>query len=622
LEETNDDRIQPAPACPGWATGHRLVAGKHSAHASLARSEPVANAVLEESPQRITIWFTEPIAPEFSRIQLFDAAGTQVDNGDSQVDENDPQVLFVTIPSLPDGLYTVSWRNVSSIDGHSVRGSFLFTIGQPVAGVLPVEPEAESLFVTPAETVLRWLALLGILAVVGGAAFERLVLNPVLARQDSEQMRLLAGGLAGRTFRLSAAALGPFALASTGQLLVHAMGIYETSLSQISVDQITAVWQQTAWGQWWLWRIGFTLGLGGLLFWLRRPAGASDHWLGTLLLLLLGAGTLLTLVLVSHAAATAQVRPAAVFNYFLHLLAGAFWIGGLFHFVLAMPLMLRLLPNGERRRFLTALVPNFSALAILSVATLIVTGLYSAWAQVTVLPALSTPYGVTLLINVGLIVPLLLLGAYNLLWLSPRLSTAEKGGHWLRRSINIEAAVAVLVLLITAVLASLELVRQVASRQGIGVDHGLLFTETAEGAHINLRVEPGHVDPNRFLVTLHTLRSEAAASAGQPCDCPGAPPGDAAMGGGDFGVGFIVPGCGHLVGQPAPPAGCALEAGHNSCRLYGHSRPHSSGGYTPALNTCPGAQPLFCAGGYGAIGVGHCLLETAVFLLALCRYRS
>ena len=38
------------------------------------------------------------------------------------------------------------------------------------------------------------------------------------------------------------------------------------------------------------------------------------------------------------------------------------------------------------------------------------TGLYSAWAQVTVIQALSTPYGWTLVVKIG-IVALLLLGS-------------------------------------------------------------------------------------------------------------------------------------------------------------------------------------------------------------------
>ena len=51
------------------------------------------------------------------------------------------------------------------------------------------------------------------------------------------------------------------------------------------------------------------------------------------------------------------------------------------------------LEEAERRPILVALARQFSIVAGLSVAVLLLTGLYSAWAQVTVIQALSTPYG-------------------------------------------------------------------------------------------------------------------------------------------------------------------------------------------------------------------------------------
>ena len=55
----------------------------------------------------------------------------------------------------------------------------------------------------------------------------------------------------------------------------------------------------------------------------------------------------------------------------------------------------------------------------LSVGALIVTGLYSAWAHVTVIPALVVPYGQVLVLKTALVGVLLVFGATNLLWLTP-----------------------------------------------------------------------------------------------------------------------------------------------------------------------------------------------------------
>ena len=132
-----------------------------SAHANLADADPAPNSVLESPPSRITIWFTEPLEPSFSTIEVLDSQGTRVDNDDSAVDPRDPTVMYVTVPDdLPNGTYTVAWRNLSTVDGHTIRGTFFYSVGEPLsaqASDLPSEPALQS----PAEPFARWAVLLG-----------------------------------------------------------------------------------------------------------------------------------------------------------------------------------------------------------------------------------------------------------------------------------------------------------------------------------------------------------------------------------------------------------------------------------------------------------------------------
>ena len=67
------------------------------AHANLVRSEPPANSTLGASPDRITLWFTEPMEARFSEIQVLNSAGSRVDNEDSTVDANDLTVMSVSL---------------------------------------------------------------------------------------------------------------------------------------------------------------------------------------------------------------------------------------------------------------------------------------------------------------------------------------------------------------------------------------------------------------------------------------------------------------------------------------------------------------------------------------------
>ena len=69
-------------------------------------------------------------------------------------------------------------------------------------------------------------------------------------------------------------------------------------------------------------------------------------------------------------------------------------------------------------------------MAGLSVVVLIVTGLYSAWAHVTVLPALAVPYGQALVVKTALVGVLLVFGATNLLWLTPAIRADRKAASY------------------------------------------------------------------------------------------------------------------------------------------------------------------------------------------------
>src|SRR5437868_11079718 len=91
------------------ATSPPVLVQRVSAHANLLRAAPEPHAVLQQPPARITLWFSERIAPGFSAVQVLDAQGRRVDNDDSTVDQ-EATALTVTLQSVPHGLYTVAWK--------------------------------------------------------------------------------------------------------------------------------------------------------------------------------------------------------------------------------------------------------------------------------------------------------------------------------------------------------------------------------------------------------------------------------------------------------------------------------------------------------------------------------
>ena len=362
------------------------------AHANYAESDPAANSVVEQSPERVTVRFTEPLEPALSEIQVFDSRGDRVDRQDSAVDPTDPLLMSVSVEALADGTYTVAWQNVSTVDGHRVRGAFVFSVG---AGLKPAPTDAaaavadQPLLQSPAEPVIRWLVLLGGLTLVGGVTFHLLVSRPVLQGRDSGQLHKTSdrgGDLSTRPLRHSGESRNPgvewgspgtkesgqptslilvltsplsrlvviatavLLAASVAQLIVQASVVFESSIPAVFGGPLWELLLDTEWGRLWLWRIvlGTAAAAAAIASWRR-----GDNLALAVLSAALGAASLLAISLTSHAAATVNVRTEAIINDFIHLVAVAVWVGGLCGLALAVRLVMGIREESERRETLS-----------------------------------------------------------------------------------------------------------------------------------------------------------------------------------------------------------------------------------------------------------------------------
>ncbi len=477
------------------------------AHANVARADPPVNARVDFRPQRVTIWFTEPIAPEFSSIEVLDQSGARVDLGDSASSTADPTQLSVTLDVIEPGAYTVAWRNVSTVDGHSLRGSFAFYFAvEP--GAAPVTPEPP-LLRSPMEPVVRWLVLLSGLALAGGPLLQRLVLRPTLARTGLPIAT--SEGIERATYRLAAAALVLFVLSSLAQLWVQAA---DAGGSPFTLP-LRSVLLNTDWGHAWLWRMA-TTSIAGLALAAHRgwvpglPEGLRQRAEAIALVALLGA--LFSITMASHAAATRAVRIDAMVADFVHMVAAASWVGGLFHLFVSIR-EIRFVEDADlRRRTLAALTPQFSTVAAVSIAALILTGLYSTWVQVTVVRALTTPYGWTLVSKIALFLGLAGLGAINLLWLSRRLRGDERASTLLRRIVAGEVVLGILVVGTVGLLTSIEPARQAQERAD--ARDGLRFEERDGATQVELVLFPGMAGNNTATVTVRDRNGNPVDGAG------------------------------------------------------------------------------------------------------------
>jgi hypothetical protein len=80
---------------------------------------------------------------------VFGPDGTQVDKGDTRIDDDDRTHMIVSLQEdLPAGVYTVRWRTLSADDGDDDSGEFTFTVDLEAAQETPLPSPG----VTPALT--------------------------------------------------------------------------------------------------------------------------------------------------------------------------------------------------------------------------------------------------------------------------------------------------------------------------------------------------------------------------------------------------------------------------------------------------------------------------------------
>ena len=433
-----------------------LTAQTALAHALLLRSIPEANAAVDRAPAQVELLFSESLDGSFSKITVLDSTGKTVDNGDSRVDPADLTRMTVSLPSLPDGVFTVSWKALSAVDRHVTTGAYPFAVGDVDAADLAAAAQASRQVKLPlGEVVARWLSYLAIAVIVGGQFFVLFVWQPA---RDA-----LAAERPGRSQH--PAALGPPGAGRPGAIAFgecdRAAGAGRTSVGHRAGRAWSApaagVLYQTRYGSLWLARFALILAIGG---WLAHAPKPRDRWLA-----LAASGLLLlTISLGSHSAAEPEpLLPIA--SDWIHLVAASAWVGGLVHFTAALWAS-RGAQDGEGRPLAaplaSRLLPRFSAVALLSVGTLALSGLYMAILRLGSFELLfGTLYGRTLIVKLALAAPMVAMGAVNLLWTTPNMRKAAASpspspvANFFRRFVTSELSLGVAVLLAVGLLTSL-----------------------------------------------------------------------------------------------------------------------------------------------------------------------
>jgi copper resistance protein C len=98
------------------------------AHTQLLGADPAKDAVLTSAPATVTLRFSERLNPDFTTIVVSDTARQPVPAARPAVDGGAGTITLGR--ALGNGGYTVAYRVVST-DGHTVQGSYTFTVADP-----------------------------------------------------------------------------------------------------------------------------------------------------------------------------------------------------------------------------------------------------------------------------------------------------------------------------------------------------------------------------------------------------------------------------------------------------------------------------------------------------------
>jgi copper transport protein len=228
-------------------------------------------------------------------------------------------------------------------------------------------------------------------------------------------------------------------------------------------------------------------------------------------LLLVALGLPATMSLNSHAAAHEDFTRFATFTDWLHLTAGGLWVGGLLMFVVFVSLAWRFLADDSRLAFLSSAIPRFSVLAVCAVAVLVGAGVGEWWILVgDISDTVDSLYGRYIIVKALLLLPMLALGAMNLLLISPALRrlVAEgvtSVGHYGSRfaaGIRMELLLGAAILVFAALLSNTSPPSDAAS--GANEQPSASFDETMESEDVEIRltVDPAVAGANEINVLL------------------------------------------------------------------------------------------------------------------------
>jgi copper transport protein len=390
---------------------------KSYAHAFVIKSNPSSSQSLTVSPSRVDVYFSEPVDLRYSKLAVLDSNGKQIDNKDIKNINGDQMALSVTLPSsLKDGVYTVTTKVLSQVDGHVTDNAFVYGVGESgisknlsAAAGANVNKQGSQLYIPDA--IARFPTLIGQVIIVG-SAFTTLWLWRPISKIDwfKDLLKQTRKSIDSRLMILVVIGSAILVISDFGIVYVQAASI-NVGIGELIMTKFGNVWAARV-------VLSFILLVVSILGYRRlkndhNKIAVSNKEITTIFVI--GLATLATTSLIGHGAANGKLLPITI--DFIHNLAASVWIGGVIYLALVVVPGIKKSTSLEeitKISLISIIIPRFSSLPVVILGVIIITGPFLLYVLESNLGlTLASLYGKILIVKLLLAAIMIGIGGYN-----------------------------------------------------------------------------------------------------------------------------------------------------------------------------------------------------------------
>jgi len=464
-----------------------------SAHPFLLDSEPGQGQNAPTGTIQIITNYSEAVEIGFSELKVYDANGNQIDNRDTAYNGGETSLIVTTQP-LVDGVYTITSKVLSKVDGHLVQAAIVFGVGDVKidSSLLETQESSETTFIP--ESIARFPGLVGQTIVLGGVIVS-------ITIWSSQQTRFReAFGDIHEQFKVKFSKIIGYGVIATFASNFIMLGVQTWRLEVSPLEVIG-----TTFGTTWLIRMIITIIIIGIWFWMEKKKEISIK--GQIPLLVASLILIATTTMMGHGAST-ELEAPWILDY-THNLLSSIWIGGVIFFAfVALPTIAKT-DNSIKEKITLSLIPRFSGLFIIAIGILIITGPTLLWFLDDNVGSLTeSTYGKLILIKIAIATAMIGFGGlYQVKFLKnthdfEKLNISKK----ISKPLKFEAGLGIALLAVVALLVNSSLpageIQSADAIQGTFGYESILFSENAK---FDVKVKPAGIGQNTISVIVSSF---------------------------------------------------------------------------------------------------------------------